>query len=158
MQLYCFLTVSKKTSNAGLHYHRGWVHSIITDGPTNRQSEKKSWENLSRFPWHNLCLTSHNSSIFYRIYKKLVTVTKILKKSLKWDQSGISSFIRSKVMSKTSRIMTKNQWPRRKAIFLITYPMFECLYLRHFSTDLQKIGDGLKDLEKIFQMGPIWHF
>ena len=25
-------------------------------------------------------------------------------------------------------------------------------------TDLQKIGDGWKDLEEIFKMGPIWHF
>ena len=36
--------------------------------------------------------------------------------------------------------------------------MFECFYLRHFSTDLQKIGDSWKDLEHIFKMGPIWHF
>ena len=25
-------------------------------------------------------------------------------------------------------------------------------------TDLQKIGDGWKDLEEIFNMRPIWHF
>ena len=27
-----------------------------------------------------------------------------------------------------------------------------------FSRDWHKIGDGLKDLENIFQMGTIWHF
>ena len=88
-----------------------------TDWRTNQQTagyrvacmqlKKDIWENPPKFPWHYLCLTSHNSVISYGIYKKLVTVRKILKKSLKWDQSGISSFIRSKVMSKTSRIMTK---------------------------------------------------
>ena len=36
--------------------------------------------------------------------------------------------------------------------------MFGSSYLSCFSTDSQKIGDGWKDLEKIFQMGPIWHF
>ena len=36
--------------------------------------------------------------------------------------------------------------------------MFDSSYLSCFSTDSQKIGDGLKDLEKIFKMGPIWHF
>ena len=36
--------------------------------------------------------------------------------------------------------------------------MFDRLYLSYFWTDLQKIGDRWKDLEKIFKMGPIWHF
>ena len=38
---------------------------------------------------------------------KLVTVLKILKRSLKWDQSGISSLIRSKVTSKTRLLVQK---------------------------------------------------
>ena len=52
-------------------------------------------------------LTDYNLIVFQRIYKKLVTVRKILKRSLKWDQSGISSFMRSKVMSKTKLIVQK---------------------------------------------------
>ena len=49
-----------------------------------------------------MCLTAHKLVVFQGIDMKLVTVLKILKRSLKWDQSGISSFIHSKVMSKTS--------------------------------------------------------
>ena len=41
--------------------------------------------------------------------KKLVTVRKILKSSLKWDQSGIFSFIRSEVTSKTRLIVQKKE-------------------------------------------------
>ena len=52
-----------------------------------------------------MCLTAHKLVVFQGIDMKLVTVLKILKRSLKWDQSGISSFIRSKVMSKTSEIV-----------------------------------------------------
>ena len=37
--------------------------------------------------------------------KKLVTVGKVLKRSLKWDQSGISSIVCSKVTSKTRLIV-----------------------------------------------------
>ena len=44
---------------------------------------------------------------FQRICKKLVPVGKILKRSLKWDQSGISSLIRLKVISKTRLIVQK---------------------------------------------------
>ena len=57
---------------------------------------------------------AYNSVVFQRICRKLVTVRKILKRSLKWDQSGISSLIRLKVISKTRLIvqkMGKIQWP-----------------------------------------------
>ena len=50
-------------------------------------------------------MTAHKLVVFPEIDMKLVMVLKILKKSLKWDQSGISSFIHSKVMSKTSEIL-----------------------------------------------------
>ena len=49
-------------------------------------------------------MTAYKEGFFQGIDKKLVMVLKILKRSFKWDQSGISSFIRSKVMSKTSEI------------------------------------------------------
>ena len=62
------------------------------------------WENPRKSPWQCLCLTAYKEGVFQGIDKKLVTVLKILKRSFKWDQSGISSFIRSKVMSKTSEI------------------------------------------------------
>ena len=44
---------------------------------------------------------AYNSVVFQRICRKLVTVRKILKRSLKWNQSGIYSFIRLKDTSKT---------------------------------------------------------
>ena len=52
-----------------------------------------------------MCLTAHTLVVFQGIDMKLVTVLKILKRSLKWDQSGISIFIHLKVMSKTSEIL-----------------------------------------------------
>ena len=36
--------------------------------------------------------------------------------------------------------------------------MFDKLQLSHFLADLQKICDSLKELQKFFKMGPIWHF
>ena len=50
---------------------------------------------------------AYNSVVFQRICRKLVTVRKILKRSLKWDQSGIYSFIRLKDTSKTRLTVKK---------------------------------------------------
>ena len=69
-----------------------------------RPWKKWWWENPPKSPWQCLCLTAYKEVVFQGIDIKLVTVWKILKRSFKWDQSGISSFIRSKVMSKTSKI------------------------------------------------------
>ena len=69
------------------------------------QRKKWWWENPLKSPWQCLCLTAYKEVVFQGIDIKSVMVWKILKRSFKWDQSGISSFIRSKVMSKTSEIM-----------------------------------------------------
>ena len=41
---------------------------------------------------------------------------------------------------------------------LMTMLMFDSLQTGCFLRDCYEIGDGLKDLEKIFEMRPIWHF
>ena len=64
-------------------------------------------DNCPKSPWNCSCLTGYISVILERIYKKLVTGGRILKRSLKWDQSGISSSIRLKVTSKTRLLVQK---------------------------------------------------
>ena len=74
-----------------------------------RPWKKWWWENPPKSPWQCLCLTAYKEVDFQGIDIKLVTVWKILKRSFKWDQSGISSLICSKVMSKTSEIKRKEE-------------------------------------------------
>ena len=54
-------------------------------------------------------MTAYKEGGFQGIDKKLVTVLKILKRSFKWDQSGISNFKRLKVRSKTRDIVQKRE-------------------------------------------------
>ena len=73
---------------------------------------------------------SHKLVVFQGIDMKLVTVLKILKRSLKWDQSGISSYIRLKVTSKTRWIVQK-------------MGKFKDLYLRRVkNTNISKSATG----------------
>ena len=90
---------------------------VRMDHTTGWDHEKIWWENPPKSPWQWLCLTAYKLLVFQGTDMKLVMVWKILKRSLKWDQSGISSFIRSKVMSKTSEIMKEEgkRWHSRKS-------------------------------------------
>ena len=54
--------------------------------------------------------------------------------------------------------MRKIPQPGKLSTIPMKLLMFDKLYLSCFYMDLQKIGDGWKDLEEIFKMGPIWHF
>ena len=54
-------------------------------------------------------MKAYNLVVFQWISKKLVTVGKILKRSFKWDQSGISNLKRLKVISKTRDIVQKRE-------------------------------------------------
>ena len=54
-------------------------------------------------------MTYYSLAISEQIYKKLVTVGKVLKRSLKWDQHGISSSIRLKVTSRNKVDCQKNR-------------------------------------------------
>ena len=66
-------------------------------------------ENRPKSSLHCSCLTDYSWVVFQWISKKLVLVGKILKRSFKWDQSGISNFKRLKVMSKTRDIVQKRE-------------------------------------------------
>ena len=81
------------------------AHSHSMDHKTGGNHEKRWRENPPKCSWQCLRLTAYKLVVFQETDMKLVTVLKILKRSLKWDQSGISSFIRSQVMSKTSEIV-----------------------------------------------------
>ena len=107
------MTVWKSFKNS-LKWDQSGNSSLIRSKVTSKTSKLfQKWEkfhnleNCPQSPWNCLCLTSYISVVFERIYKKLVTVGKILKRSLKWDQSGISSLIRLKVISKTRLIVQK---------------------------------------------------
>ena len=54
-------------------------------------------------------MTASNLVVFQRIHKKLVTNGKILKRSFKWVQSGISSSFRLKITSKTREEVKKRE-------------------------------------------------
>ena len=84
---------------------------IYKNAYKNRMRPKKKWwwKNPPKFPWQCLCLTAYKEADFPGIDIKLVTVWKILKRSFKWDQSGISNFKRLKVMSKTRNIVKKRE-------------------------------------------------
>ena len=90
-------------------------------------------------PWNQSCLTGYNSVIFERIYKKSVTVGKISKWSLKWDQSGISSSIRSKVTGKTRLIVQKN----RTIQWTVHCGGTKCKYFKNFPTNFFVFGQDL---------------
>ena len=57
--------------------------------------------------WNSFCFTTYNWLIFELIYKKLVTVGKILKRSLKWDQPGIFTYFRLIFTSKIRTIVKR---------------------------------------------------
>ena len=130
------MTVWKSFKNS-LKWDQSGNSSLIRSKVTSKTSKLfQKWEkfhnleNCPQSPWNCLCLTSYISVVFERIYKKLVTVGKILKRSLKWDQSGISSSIRLKVTSKTRLIVQK-------------MGNFKDLYLRRVkNTNISKSATG----------------
>ena len=68
-----------------------------------------------------------------------MTVGKISKRSLKWDQSGISSSIRSKVRGKTRLIVQKMEKIQRP----VPCRGIECEYFKKFPTDFFIFGQDL---------------
>ena len=103
-----------KSFKKSLKWDQSGISSFIRLKVTSKTSKLfQKWEkfhiqdNCPKSPWNCSCLTGYISVIFERIYKKLVTVWKVLKRSLKWDQTGIFSLICLKVTSKIRTIVKK---------------------------------------------------
>ena len=118
--LVVFQWISKKSVTVwkilkrSFKWDQSGISSFIRLKVTSKTSKLfQKWEkfhnqdNCPKSPWNCSCLTGYISVFFGRIYKKLVTVGKILKRSSKWDQSGISSLIHLKVTSKTRLLVQK---------------------------------------------------
>ena len=90
---------------------------------------------------------AYNSVVFQRICRKLVTVRKILKRSLKWDQSGIYSFIRLKDTSKTRLTVFKNA----KILWLVPHEGQTQFYAKSGLRNIWKLVNSLYHTNMLYK-------